>query len=164
MTKILKSIITARGLLAMASVADALACGATESEIAVALKAEATAEIVLIANHLRDQLASANPGKLQEWDIKAQIADAPSNQFTAERAIMALEAEARGLKLSELIDLVKAKAQDYRSLALTIANFEASFKAAISKVSDDFAGLEARLDQVLVTARDGAAFIVAQAT
>ncbi|MCU0882622.1 MAG: hypothetical protein MUF14_08160, partial [Hyphomonadaceae bacterium] len=147
-----------------ASPAEARQAGASPAAVGAAIQVEAARLITAAATELRARIApTGDPGKLAEYDLKAEIAAKPASQRAAgEVALLTQEAQARGLSLDQLIAVILERRTALRLATLEIANWEAGQKAALSALDPASATIEADVAEALATAHTSAAGLLAQ--
>jgi len=142
---------------------DLAARGVPVAVIGAAAKAWAETEAVRFAEGYREALATTSPGKLAAYRVKEEIARDPSAAGPDELALIAREAQARGLTQDALIALIAAQATAYRQAALLVEVLETELKAAIAAIPDDTPNIAAEIATVLGAAKSQADAAFAEA-
>jgi hypothetical protein len=139
------------GVLTHATIDQARAQGASDSDIARALARQASSNVAQMATDLRARVVSTDPAKLQEYAVKEVIATDPSAASAQERAILTAEAKARGMNFGDLMTVITSRAGALRLVALSIAAFEAEAKAALDNFDANGTDPLGDLDKLLAS-------------
>jgi hypothetical protein len=152
------------GTLVGFTVAMAREIGASPVAIGAALQGWAHSQITAIATGLRAQIApTGDPGKLEEYNLKAEIAGKPASQRKPEEvAILTREATARGLTLDQLVAVIVQRKSALRLATLEIAGWEATEKAALAALDPASPDIETLVAEALATARATANTLIVQ--
>ncbi len=161
----LDSVPTPRGVMLAVSVSDALEAGASVPDVHAAALAQASQHLSAIASSLRATLAPSDPAKLTEYQLKERVAAMPDAK-RPESLMRSLrkEAEARGLKVEELMALITKRSGDLNGANLAIAAWEAEARAALmtTPAPDDPAQIEAVITAAFATHQARADALLAQ--
>lgn len=134
--------------------AEIVAKGVPVETVSAGTKDTAIRELVSYGNMVRAKLASPSPGKLAEYRVKEEIANAPGSAAAAELALIDREAAARGTDQAGLLAIITAKATAFRAMALEVGAIEAEGKAAIEAVPDTAVDVDSQVQLAASAAKE----------